>query len=103
MPREPRTGPQRPQKARPARTGRLPSPPGLLPALPAAGGAISARDGLGDRRWRPWVGQSALAAAAPPPVPIAPPAALPPVGLGRDRKSTRLNSSHLGISYAVFC
>src|SRR5258705_4045982 len=25
------------------------------------------------------------------------------VGLRRDRKSTRLNSSHLGISYAVFC
>src|SRR5262245_65034444 len=24
-------------------------------------------------------------------------------GVGRDRKSTRLNSSHLGISYAVFC
>src|SRR5258705_6717639 len=24
-------------------------------------------------------------------------------GLPRDRKSTRLNSSHLGISYAVFC
>src|SRR5205814_9324495 len=24
-------------------------------------------------------------------------------GAGRDRKSTRLNSSHLGISYAVFC
>src|SRR5947199_7070239 len=23
--------------------------------------------------------------------------------LNRDRKSTRLNSSHLGISYAVFC
>src|SRR5258705_3641089 len=23
--------------------------------------------------------------------------------LGADRKSTRLNSSHLGISYAVFC
>src|SRR5262245_53914560 len=23
--------------------------------------------------------------------------------VGRDRKSTRLNSSHLGISYAVFC
>src|SRR5437899_10334870 len=23
--------------------------------------------------------------------------------LARDRKSTRLNSSHLGISYAVFC
>src|SRR5256885_12179225 len=25
------------------------------------------------------------------------------VGQGPDRKSTRLNSSHLGISYAVFC
>src|SRR5437899_6176852 len=24
-------------------------------------------------------------------------------GAGTDRKSTRLNSSHLGISYAVFC
>src|SRR5205814_9184537 len=23
--------------------------------------------------------------------------------IGKDRKSTRLNSSHLGISYAVFC
>src|SRR5947199_957621 len=26
-----------------------------------------------------------------------------PVGTSEDRKSTRLNSSHLGISYAVFC
>src|SRR5262245_63757258 len=26
-----------------------------------------------------------------------------PALLGVDRKSTRLNSSHLGISYAVFC
>src|SRR5262245_62866069 len=26
-----------------------------------------------------------------------------PVGRNGDRKSTRLNSSHLGISYAVFC
>src|SRR3712207_7865984 len=25
------------------------------------------------------------------------------VGAGRDRKSTRLNSSHANISYAVFC
>src|SRR5256885_10527357 len=30
-------------------------------------------------------------------------AAIPPPGLRRDRKSTRLNSSHLVISYAVFC
>src|SRR5215203_6802353 len=26
-----------------------------------------------------------------------------PLGRGRDRKSTRLNSSHANISYAVFC
>src|SRR5258705_6089218 len=26
-----------------------------------------------------------------------------PLEFGKDRKSTRLNSSHLGISYAVFC
>src|SRR5262245_62304628 len=26
-----------------------------------------------------------------------------PAATGTDRKSTRLNSSHLGISYAVFC
>src|SRR5690349_22169543 len=25
------------------------------------------------------------------------------LGIGRDRKSTRLNSSHVEISYAVFC
>src|SRR5262245_65492970 len=29
--------------------------------------------------------------------------ALCEAGRGEDRKSTRLNSSHLGISYAVFC
>src|SRR3712207_7142392 len=28
---------------------------------------------------------------------------LPPIGCRRDRKSTRLNSSHANISYAVFC
>src|SRR5690606_40863696 len=28
---------------------------------------------------------------------------LPELGLRRDRKSTRLNSSHVKISYAVFC
>src|SRR5690606_39509469 len=40
-------------------------------------------------------GRGAAAAAAPPPPP-APRAR-------RDRKSTRLNSSHVKISYAVFC
>src|SRR5438477_12615795 len=29
--------------------------------------------------------------------------AFPLADLGRDRKSTRLNSSHMSISYAVFC
>src|SRR5437899_5353694 len=47
-------------------------------------------------------------------MPSVPPAAIAPearrlsypslsMGGGEDRKSTRLNSSHLGISYAVFC
>src|SRR5438067_7413432 len=31
------------------------------------------------------------------------PRRLPGGGRGRDRKSTRLNSSHVSISYAVFC
>src|SRR5436189_6186910 len=34
-----------------------------------------------------------------PPLPVRPPGSGPP----RDRKSTRLNSSHRCISYAVFC
>src|SRR5438309_11121478 len=41
--------------------------------------------------------------APPPPVPP-PPACPPPLPAGpEDRKSTRLNSSHSSISYAVFC
>src|SRR2546426_9013067 len=59
-------------------------------------------------------GQNALRAAAaarpaqprpvPPPHPVHDPAWLsPPRETRRDRKSTRLNSSHLVISYAVFC
>src|SRR5262245_66364807 len=49
--------------------------------------------GQGDRR-------------APVAVPLAdrePPDLVIAVVVGPDRKSTRLNSSHLGISYAVFC
>src|SRR2546430_5366242 len=34
---------------------------------------------------------------------LQPPAAEWPCGSGADRKSTRLNSSHSQISYAVFC
>src|SRR3712207_8368254 len=36
----------------------------------------------------------------PPPLPVAPPRRL---RAAEDRKSTRLNSSHANISYAVFC
>src|ERR1035438_10601460 len=35
--------------------------------------------------------------------PLRPGASRAPAPGSRDRKSTRLNSSHLGISYAVFC
>src|SRR5262245_64619206 len=54
-------------------------------------------------------GRERASAASPASAP-APSPPLPAVALGRvvsgsalDRKSTRLNSSHLGISYAVFC
>src|SRR3712207_7057087 len=39
----------------------------------------------------------------PPRLGVADPAADAPAQLQRDRKSTRLNSSHANISYAVFC
>src|SRR5205814_10353525 len=39
----------------------------------------------------------------PPPGDRRPPSRPLPGSTPRDRKSTRLNSSHLGISYAVFC
>src|SRR5262245_63036163 len=42
-------------------------------------------------------------AAHRPPLRAARAARQPGRALERDRKSTRLNSSHLGISYAVFC
>src|SRR3989442_10513428 len=38
------------------------------------------------------------------PLPVLPPRACSPIVVGDgDRKSTRLNSSHVRISYAVFC
>src|SRR2546430_11036293 len=46
-------------------------------------------------------GAGAAGAAAAPGAP--PPAGATPAALSRDRKSTRLNSSHSQISYAVFC
>src|SRR5258705_7061361 len=47
--------------------------------------------------------QDAEGVADPAPAALAHRVAPAPPALDRDRKSTRLNSSHLGISYAVFC
>src|SRR5690349_23944463 len=46
--------------------------------------------------------QSATATVSPTPTPTATPTPTP-TPTPRDRKSTRLNSSHVEISYAVFC
>src|SRR3712207_8828298 len=46
---------------------------------------------------------AALLLLAPPPGQRAPPVHHPAGARRRDRKSTRLNSSHANISYAVFC
>src|SRR3712207_8717935 len=46
-------------------------------------------------------GQRDAVHRGPPSVPLA--QAVAPQRRGRDRKSTRLNSSHANISYAVFC
>src|SRR5437899_4374446 len=59
-------------------------------------GGEDLREGAGLER----VGERARAGAA---VPLARRQRQDFAGRGIDRKSTRLNSSHLGISYAVFC
>src|SRR3712207_7672578 len=46
---------------------------------------------------------SVLAADAPSVPEPAAPSDVPPINAAPDRKSTRLNSSHANISYAVFC
>src|SRR3712207_8805724 len=73
------------------------------------------------RRWQGFTGKDAVldatgqtfeevkadrTAAAPAPVTqsgVATPPSSPTAGTEEDRKSTRLNSSHANISYAVFC
>src|SRR5690606_40938033 len=61
------------------------------PALPAIGSASRSRRcwSPGECRWHRVPARWALAANGP--------------ATERDRKSTRLNSSHVKISYAVFC
>src|SRR5262245_65666825 len=66
----------------------------LHDALPICGHRDVPREGAPPRR-RAVLQRGHERADARPPAPRDPPVA--------DRKSTRLNSSHLGISYAVFC
>src|SRR5690554_7287310 len=58
-------------------------------------------------RWPPPGALLRAPPGSPPPPPPARSASSrgnnPPAGSPRDRKSTRLNSSHVRISYAVFC
>src|SRR3712207_7376794 len=56
-----------------------------------------------ERRHEGEGGKKAAGRTLPPHVPDAEPRAHFPGHSGRDRKSTRLNSSHANISYAVFC
>src|ERR1035438_1951697 len=67
-----------------------PSSPSTLSIVTAAGGAPAVTT------WTPFGSSPRVSAGA-----FA--RAIRTVGAAQDRKSTRLNSSHLGISYAVFC
>src|SRR3712207_7438441 len=63
---------------------------------------ISGAQAVGDVGGDPRVGHRGRAAAHPLPEVVALQQP-PPPGEDQDRKSTRLNSSHANISYAVFC
>src|SRR5690625_2716358 len=85
-------------------TGLLPHPANLASGTPAA--ALDAGNPPASSQRMAQTGLSRLSPAVavprlrrrshPPPV-------LQRAGARRDRKSTRLNSSHVAISYAVFC
>src|SRR5260221_5621985 len=64
-------------------------------------GVIGNREMVNRGRWS--VGQSGRSVRSVWSVPIFLVALLNDIRLGEDRKSTRLNSSHTVISYAVFC
>src|SRR5690606_40748557 len=74
-----------PRSASARRTATRPSPPGTTSCSPCSGSPCGAR----------WTNCAANCPRWPPTTPDS---------CGpRDRKSTRLNSSHVKISYAVFC
>src|SRR5207245_11716340 len=82
----------------------------LRAALPVGGGADPQGQGVRGRslgRPDPRVprhpDRGGSRVAAPEPLGGREPRSPPPHARGRDRKSTRLNSSHGSISYAVFC
>src|SRR6266511_3084605 len=62
--------------------------------IPPASSTTGRESGLGTRTRRSWTGRERSESSPP----IARPGTSP-----LDRKSTRLNSSHVKISYAVFC
>src|SRR5690242_15173298 len=71
---------------------------------PTGTGAVAARTGSMSRM----CGRKRAASVTAPPIAAAPTSVAraptaPATGAVRDRKSTRLNSSHMSISYAVFC
>src|SRR5690606_40469874 len=86
--------------------------PALHDALPILGRVLR-RSGRPDRHLRPRgrerLALEPLATTGSMPCPTRPPASTPRApclsraAAPRDRKSTRLNSSHVKISYAVFC
>src|SRR3989454_2740206 len=79
------------RRARPGRRTGLAAPLRRPPAAGESGGRVAAR------------GESLPGGAAPVRPARVLPLPLQHAGRAGDRKSTRLNSSHLVISYAVFC
>src|SRR5262245_64320704 len=70
----------------------------LWAAIDAAGKQLAAAQGTDPTRWRADANAERITF-----VPGLLKTTLRYTNRPRDRKSTRLNSSHLGISYAVFC
>src|SRR5690606_41919221 len=66
---------------------------------------LSLHDALPILKFTPGPSRPQVSAIPPAPVPACPPAEIrrPAARWPEDRKSTRLNSSHVKISYAVFC
>src|SRR5690625_6672329 len=93
-PSRPRRGHRHGTPPPPTPSGATPEPNGSRAPAPAQRSLESAVGGRGRRSGPPLRAQAEGGLDQPPP-------ACPT--LGGDRKSTRLNSSHVATSYAVFC